>query len=342
MNRLLLWGSAILTLTFRVLAWDYEGHRLINELALASLPTNFPAFVREPANAERLAFLAGEADRWRNTAELGLRHVNNPDHFFDLEDLPALGLNASNVSAFRHEFVAQVVLARAKDPAKFPPTDPLVDQDRTKWLPGFLPWRITEDYARLKSAFSYLRTFEQFAGTDDEIANARANVVYLMGLMGHFIGDTVQPLHVTRNYNGWVMDNPNRYTTNRTFHAWIDGGYLRKVGIDRPALFARVGPASSVWEGPPGANRDNLFPVALGFVAQQAPHVETLYQMDKEGRLSGNGERGLEGRALLERQFLRGGKMLGDIWLTAWQTAPLDGYLRTQLVLRQSGGAPGK
>jgi hypothetical protein len=273
MKRFVLWGGAVLAFAVRVCGWDYEGHRLINELALASLPTNFPAFVREPTNAERIAFLAGEADRWRNTSELGLKHANNPDHFLDLEDLPALGLSVSNVSAFRHEFVAQVALARAKDPAKFPPTDPVVDQDRTKWLPGFLPWRITEDYGRLKSAFSYLRTFEQFGGTAEEIANARGNVVYLMGLMGHFIGDTVQPLHVTRSYNGWVMANPNGYTTNRTFHAWIDGGYLRKVGLDRAALVARINPAKSVWERTPGANRDNLFPLALGFVAQQAPPV---------------------------------------------------------------------
>ena len=25
-------------------AWDYEGHYIINQLALASLPANFPAF----------------------------------------------------------------------------------------------------------------------------------------------------------------------------------------------------------------------------------------------------------------------------------------------------------
>jgi hypothetical protein len=46
-------------------AWDYEGHRVVNQLGLASLPTNFPAFAREPAPAERIAFLAGEMDRWR-------------------------------------------------------------------------------------------------------------------------------------------------------------------------------------------------------------------------------------------------------------------------------------
>src|SRR5206468_10569902 len=64
-----------------VRGWDYEGHRLINQLALASLPTNFPAFVFSPAARERIAFLAGEPDRWRNTPELPLKHFNGPDHF---------------------------------------------------------------------------------------------------------------------------------------------------------------------------------------------------------------------------------------------------------------------
>src|SRR5215471_14734986 len=39
-------------------AWDYEGHRLVNQLALASLPTNFPQFVHAAAAVERIAFLA--------------------------------------------------------------------------------------------------------------------------------------------------------------------------------------------------------------------------------------------------------------------------------------------
>ena len=33
------------------------------------------------------------------------------------------------------------------------------------------------------------------------------------------------------------------------------------------------------------------------------------------------------------------GQFLGDIWLTAWQTAPEDGYLKTQLLKRNAKGA---
>ena len=54
-------------------AWDYEGHRVVNHAALASLPTNFPAFVLAPEARERIAFLSGEPDRWRN--KIGRAHV---------------------------------------------------------------------------------------------------------------------------------------------------------------------------------------------------------------------------------------------------------------------------
>src|SRR5262245_19174928 len=60
--------------TLRAWTWDYEGHRIINELALASLPTNFPGFTLTKSARERVAFLAGEADRWRNSSDPALKH----------------------------------------------------------------------------------------------------------------------------------------------------------------------------------------------------------------------------------------------------------------------------
>src|SRR5436190_2249448 len=107
--------------TMTIWAWDYEGHRMVNQLALAALPTNFPAI------------------------------------------------------------------------------DPEKNQDRTKQLVGFLPWTITEYYGKLKSGFSYLKVFED-GGTAEEVANARQNIIYIMGVMGHFVGDASQPLHTTKHY----------------------------------------------------------------------------------------------------------------------------------------------
>lgn len=69
------WIFSILVFASATLGFDYEGHRLINELALGALPANFPAFAKTPAARERILYLGGEADRWRNTREFPLRHL---------------------------------------------------------------------------------------------------------------------------------------------------------------------------------------------------------------------------------------------------------------------------
>ena len=39
--------------TLTAQAWDYTAHRAINELALTTLPADFPAFVKTPAARDR-------------------------------------------------------------------------------------------------------------------------------------------------------------------------------------------------------------------------------------------------------------------------------------------------
>ncbi len=321
-------------------AWDYPGHRAINEIALKSLPANFPAFVKTPAAMERIAFLAGEPDRWRNTQDHTLRHFNEPDHFLDLEYLAGFGLRPDTMSPFRYEFVSQLAAARARNPNIPPIADPESDANHTRAFFGFLPWTINEYYLKLKSEFSYLKAFEQNGGTAEEIHNAQENIIYTMGVMGHFVGDAAQPLHVTKFHNGWDGPNPRGYTTRRTFHAWIDGGYFEKVGIGLPELLAKTPPARVI-EGA-NARNEGIFQNAMAFIVAQNAQVEPLYQLEKEGKLSGDGTVGLEGKKFLQGQLLKAGEMLGDIWLTAWQTAAEDGYLKAQMVKRRlaTEGAP--
>lgn len=316
------------------LGWDYEGHRAVNQLALASLPANFPAFVREPAAAERIAFLAGEMDRWRNTTDLSLKHYSFPDHYMDLEELADYGLKPELLPIFRYDFVAQLALIRQAHPEKFPEPDPNYNQDHTRGLVGFLPWAITESVGKLKSNFSYYKAFEE-AGTPDEIANAQANIIYVMGVMGHLPGDASQPLHTTIHHHGWIGDNPNHYTTSRAFHSWIDGGFFNKTGgVNVEALKGRLRPAHLVTINGRPAKPEEMFQVAILFLMEQNKLVEPLYQLEKDGKLTGEGEMGLEGKAFLEGQLLKSGQLLGDIWFTAWQQAPPDLFLKSQLARR--------
>jgi hypothetical protein len=322
-------------------AWDYEGHRVINQIALASLPTNFPAFVKTAKARERIAFLAGEPDRWRNPQEYTLNHVNQPDHFIDMEYLANFDMKPETVSSYRYDFVSQLAAARVKNPKIEPVPNPERDANHNQAFFGFLPWAINEHYAKLKLEFSYLKAFEQNGGTPEEIRNAQENVIYTMGVMGHFVGDATQPLHTTRHFNGWGNgENPKGYTNDRKFHQLIDGDYFTKVGIGMPGLLTNAQPAHVV----EGANTggEGIFQPVIKFIAVQNQLVEPLYQLEKDGKLSGDGPVGLEGKQFLQGQLLKGGQMLGDIWLTAWQTAPEDDYLKRQLEKRKEAAVEKK
>ncbi|MEO7299961.1 MAG: hypothetical protein ABI042_15450 [Verrucomicrobiota bacterium] len=334
MKNTLLWCALLSLRVFSVNAWDYDGHRMINQIALASLPTNFPAFIRIPAVQERVAFLAGEPDRWRNTSDLPLKHFNGPDHYIDLDELAAYKISPTTLSHFRYEFVGQLSAARTAHPGDFPAIDPSKNEDKTRALVGLLPWALTENYAKLKSGFSYLKALEG-GGTRDEIANAQQNIIYIMGVMGHYAGDAAQPLHTTLHHHGWIGANPKKYATNSSIHSWIDGGYVHKVGIDFSELKTRTRPARVLSATSPNAAAPDIFPTVIAFISEQHKLVEPLYQLNQNGSLSDHGEAGSKGRAFITQQLLAGGQFLGDLWISAWQSAPVDTYLKSQLARRK-------
>ncbi|MDB6027160.1 MAG: hypothetical protein JWM68_3383 [Verrucomicrobiales bacterium] len=330
--------TVLLASVSNIFAWDYEGHRLVNEIALTSLPTNFPAFALTPAAQERVAFLAGEADRWRNSNNQGFQHLNELDHYFDIEGLAPAGLTPQTVSHFRYEFAGQMYVARAQHPEKFPALDPKKNEAHVHELIGLLPWAIQENYAKLKSSFSYLKTFEAHGGTPEEIANAKQNIIYVMGVMGHYCGDAGQPLHTTVHHHGWVGENPKHYATNSSIHRWIDGGYIGSSGIGLKEMKGRIRPAKTF----PGveAKDEDIFPGVMDFVMAQNKMVEPLYKLNQDGSLSDHGEGVSKGRAFVTGQLIVAGQLLGDLWYSAWDSAQEDSFLKTQLSKRTSPPKP--
>lgn len=318
---------------------------MVNEIALASMPADFAPFTREPAAKERIAFLAGEPDRWRNTSDVPVKHQTSLDHYFDFEQLAMAGLTAGTVPDTRYNFAASFAAGRKAHLAAFPAIDPAKDADHTDEWPGFAPWAITESYGRLKSAFSYLKTFEAL-GTPEEIANAKANVIDLMGVMGHYVGDCSQPLHLTIHHNGWKGDNPRGYTRWPGFHAWIDGGFIDKADIKTAALLPQVTPAQPISLTVAGSGRDPMFTFVMGYIITQHALVGPLYELEKSGALKAEaiGQSDV-GKQFITARLLTAGKTLAAIWLTAWQQAGPDDYLRTRLTKRaaesQTKPAPG-
>lgn len=328
-------------------AWEYEGHRIVAQVALASLPADYPAFARTPANAERVAFLANVPDRWRNV-DPWLKQSGSSwlDHYINFEQLEAAGLDARTVPSLRLDFAAMFTAGRAAHAEKFPAIDPAKNSGHVNEWPGFAPWAIADWYQKLRSAFGTLKAFEDVGGTPEEIANAQADVVYTMGIISHYIGDCAQPLHTTIHHNGWVGDNPKGFTTWNGFHAWVDGkdggGIFAKAGITLANVAPRITAVQPLQLGPRADGRDPYFVAVMEYILAQHARVEPLYELEKAGLLANGEGRPVapEGRAFIEGQLLAGGQMLARTWHSAWQTAPVDTYLRAQLARRQTTQNP--
>jgi hypothetical protein len=327
------WGVFFLILWLGVVAisqaWDYEGHRMVAAVALESLPDDFPAFVKTPEARERVQFLSGEPDRWRNLRDPALRHINEPDHYIDLEEMEPYELTAQTLPELRNEVVGKIYVARARRPDKFPPPRGQ-DDAKVRILFGLAPQAINENFLKLKSGFSYLAAYEEFGGTPEEISNAQQNILYVMGVMSHYVGDCAQPLHVTKHHHGWVGENPHGYTTDRRFHSWIDGGFINAANIRFDDFKSRVKPAKLLWPDSVTPDRENAFPVIISFIEGTHKLVEPIYQLEKDGKFDGKNP-SPEGRKFIEDQLLRGGQFLGDLYYSAYKAAITDTFLRDRL-----------
>jgi hypothetical protein len=72
----------------------------------------------------------------------------------------------------------------------------------------------------------------------------------------------------------------------------------------------------------------------LEYLLESQRRVEPLYKLEKAGPLRINGAPNPEGRAFIDTQLIRGGEMLGAVWLTAWRQAAPDTYLRSDMIKR--------
>lgn len=305
--------------------WDEPGHVIITRLAIARWPVDLPAWVVTPDRTARLCYLSAEPDRWRGQNSAVLDHINSPDHYLDAEDLADFGLQLSSLPRFRNTFIEHLATVRALDPQRFRPAGAGKDASHTKTMPGFLPYAIEELRWKLASSWSTLRTFEAFpdVATPTELDTARDDVVLYMGLMSHFVGDGTQPLHLTRHHNGWVGANPNGYTRDHHFHAFVDGDVLKLHSIGAESLLAGARP-------PTRFNPADDWSQILACLDSTYRKVEPLYRLEKSRAL-----RGPEGKKFIEDCLLEGGSDLSGLWIAAYRVSVVDSYLSGKLRARR-------
>lgn len=311
----------ILSICTLVHAWDETGHVIVTRLAFEKLPDDLPGWLRTPEVRDRLEYLANEPDRWRGQKNVHLDHCNNPNHYIDEEYLYPYGLSLKNLPPLRRELLDIMAAQRALHPEKFPEYDRARDRSYTNLVPGLLPYEIAELQWKIASSWTTLKTYEQHRElvTNEMINNARQNIIYHMGILSHFVGDGCQPLHLTKHHHGWVGDNPKRYTTDRGFHAYIDGGVIRHHNLTPEGMEDLAKPARRV-------TKTKYWRDINAYLHESFLLVEPLYELEKTGDLKGP-----KGKAFIEDRLVEGGAMLAGVWATAYRSAVIDDFRVRQL-----------
>jgi hypothetical protein len=298
------------------LAWDGAGHRMITRVALGGLREELPAWLKDEQTALACSDMSQQPDRWRSVRVPQLTHLNNPDHYIDIDDLPQLGMTLRTMPQLRHEYVKLISLARAKPDFAGAPINEAKDVAKTDEYPGFLPIATMETYGKVVGAMKSVRTLELLhkqsptsAAREAQIEAAKWNARVHIGQLAHYAGDTSQPLHTTKHHHGWIGENPNNYTTDRGIHSYIDGDILKLHNITDADLIAKATFDKDL-------DRDDLWGETLSAIERSFAQVEPLYALHKSGELQQE-----KGKAFIVERLADSASQLSALIEAAWMEA---------------------
>jgi hypothetical protein len=271
-------------------AWGHDGHSMINRLAVRYLPNDVPEFLRSRATQDAMDYYGPQPDEFRN-GDPAMYSTMVPEHDIDLE----LADLAGPLAKRRWEYVKALTVAQPSHP----------DSNLSPQNVGFLPYSTYEYYVSLLAA---MRDYRRELAANRDTTAAEREVVFLCGVLGHYVADGSQPLHTTVNYNGWVEKNPNGYSTSKKFHAMVEGDYVHN-NIKADDLTPLV-------EGTKAKILSDPFEDFVKYLRHSSTFVEKTYQLDKTGGFTAAGTP--EAKVFTEERLAEGTIELRDMIYTAW------------------------
>jgi hypothetical protein len=267
-------------------AWGDAGHLMTNEAATLSLPTDMPYFFYK--SFPQLVWLGVDPDRWKGAGE-SLDNVNPPDHFLDYEYVADLQLDNR-----RYRFIDQLYTTRT-----------LRRYGITNSTIGFLPWRVAELCDRLTNEW---RQWRASVPNTTERRAIEADIIHDAGILGHYVGDTGNPLHTTLNYNGWITPNPNGYANDCAIHARFESQFISHAIATKDVMPFVTKPQL----------RADYFATELAFIRSSNALVERVYAIDKDGGFNTLRPVDPQARQFAAERLAAGASMLRDLWWSTW------------------------
>ena len=283
-------------------AWGNDGHRMINRLAAEALPAEVPEFLRSQSALDAMEYYGPEPDRWKSNSEMELKMAGESEHFMDMEWADLIG---GPLPRRRYDFVRALAVAQ-RSHVEIPLTPEKV---------GLQPYVTDEYYERVKAA---MREYRGLVAAHKDTQPVEAEIVFLCGIMGHFVGDGSQPLHATIQYNGWTGENPKGYTTEHRIHAQFESQFVKDVVKPSRDVAPLIAKEPKVL--------GDVFEEYVAYLRHSQSLVEKTYELEKVGGFAGKGT--AESRAFVDERLAAGATELRDLIYTAWVRSgdPVPGY----------------
>ena len=300
----------LLLLCAQAFGWGDEGHLAINRAAAQKSPATMPAFLRTKTAVARLEYLGPDPDRWRHAEEFAVKNSQEPDHFINLERVNLEFFEYAELPRGRYQFYQllydrrSAMLHREANVGYVPRLGlpPLQPDDLLPERVGLQPYITMEIYDRLKVAF---REYRRLRSEKKPLELVEGNIIYYMGLMGHYVGDGSNPLHTTVRYNGWVGENPNNYA-GKGIHWRMEGAFVGR-NIQKLPLNGMVKAPTALTD--PWQDYQKYLRTSYTL-------VEKVYRLDKAAGFESGGTP--ESREFIRQRLAAGAQELVDLWYTAW------------------------
>lgn len=300
----------LLALPQAALAWGADGHRMIGELGMKTLPAAMPAFLRTAQAAATVGWLAPEPDRIRGAGTVNDKE-RDPAHFVDVSD---------------DLTVLEGPAMKALPPTREDYDTALRAVKSSQYKAGYLPYAIQAGYELVRKDMALWRLAvvgAQYAPTKAGRAayaadrpRREAELLHDIGIWAHFVGDGSQPLHASVHYNGWGdYPNPQGFT-NDHIHSPFESDYVH-ANLTEPMVRAAM-PALHDCHC---AITERVADYLTGTAGQVVP----LYQLEKTGAFKAPTGEGIR---FTTAQVARGAAELRDLIAMAWKDSDnaLVGY----------------
>jgi hypothetical protein len=308
-------------------AWGERGHDLVTRVAARIMAAKHGQEAAHPFQLKdhMLGHLSNIPDiYWRGIGK-EISDVNGPTHYVDMEylhpqpelkNLPRTILKVeSNMGQFCQKKTKDYVCPEGAE--KKPDAS----------LAGTAPWRIKQLAELMSDSFKKIKP-----GNELSLKDGVDGALLYAGLLAHFVGDLSQPLHNSRDYDGWERNQGG-------LHAYFESQVVAEfpLNFDQEVLDAalKLKPATPIVATLNKEDRNN--PLMLGFALGMDSFLKlkTLFDLDLKHSLLKKSTKkdGMKLYAkrkppkevlgsykpLLVERLAAGADMLAHVWYVAWQ-----------------------